>query len=577
MSAAIMPEVTAEMARELAVEQKVCVRPLLRRVIDQQTGDETRVALPCGSTRESVCPSCADKARRLRIQQCAEGWHRDVEPEIDTPEPSEDPAADDLDAETGAGDLDESDARRVRSTRRRQDAAELPRVPVEDRTVGRVFETPDGRRYRPSMFVTITLPSYGKVKANGAPVDPSSYNYRRAALDALHFPKLVDRFWQNLRRCAGFKVQYFAAVEPQKRLAPHLHAAARGAIPRQTIRQVVRATYAQVWWPHFDQPVYVDRVPVWDGHDYVDPDSGVVLPTWDQAVADLDQDGRAAHVLRLGSQVDMAGIIAPSEDADRAIRYLTKYLAKSIADTYVDNDAAVVDLDYESHVDRLHQELLYLPCSERCANWLRFGVQPKNAGPGLRPGACVSKAHDRENLGIGGRRVLVSRQWSGKTLKEHRADRATVVREALLNSGIVAPEIERLAASVRLPDGRPRFVWSDSKVDHAGYVWTILQSVNERARWREQYEAAKKRQAVDTVSAIDHETADRPPPGADREGDHRVASPITSPNVVPGPWVKGERSESEGHEVPLTRGPGTRQSQVGEATPGNGTEGDHDG
>jgi len=29
-------------------------------------------------------------------------------------------------------------------------------------------------------------------------LDPESYNYRRAALDALHFPKLVDRFIQVL-------------------------------------------------------------------------------------------------------------------------------------------------------------------------------------------------------------------------------------------------------------------------------------------------------------------------------------------------------------------------------------------
>jgi hypothetical protein len=97
--------------------------------------------------------------------------------------------------------------------------------------VGRVFTAPDGKTYRPSMFLTLTLPSYGRVTSEGVPVDPASYDYRRAALDALHFPKLVDRFWQNLRRCAGYQVQYFAAVEAQRRLAPHLHAAIRGAIP----------------------------------------------------------------------------------------------------------------------------------------------------------------------------------------------------------------------------------------------------------------------------------------------------------------------------------------------------------
>ena len=210
----------------------------------------------------------------------------------------------------------------------------------EDRTVGRVFATPDGREYRPSMFLTLTMPSYGAVTSSGVPVDPSSYNYRRQALDALHFARLVDRFWQNLRRAAGYKVQYFAAVEPQRRLVPHLHAAIRGAIPRQTIRQVVAATYLQLWWPSFDRPVYVHRTPVWDGESYVDADTGQVLPTWAEALDQLerDPDARAAHVMRFGRQVDMAGIIAPSSDADRAVRYLTKYLTKAVADTQHDPD-----------------------------------------------------------------------------------------------------------------------------------------------------------------------------------------------------------------------------------------------
>ena len=96
-------------------------------------------------------------------------------------------------------------------------------------------------------------------------MDPSSYDYRRAALDALHFSKVVDRLWQNLRRATGYQVQYFSVVEAQRRLAPHLHAAIRGAIPRETFRQVVAATYHQVWWPAHDKPVY-DRahLPVWN-------------------------------------------------------------------------------------------------------------------------------------------------------------------------------------------------------------------------------------------------------------------------------------------------------------------------
>jgi hypothetical protein len=66
-----------------------------------------------------------------------------------------------------------------------------------------------------------------------------------------------------------------------------------------------------------------------------------------------------------------------------AVRYLTKYLAKSIADAYAEDEP---DAAYQRHVDRLAAELQFLPCSPRCANWLRYGVQPKNPGPGLRPG-----------------------------------------------------------------------------------------------------------------------------------------------------------------------------------------------
>jgi hypothetical protein len=143
-------------------------------------------------------------------------------------------------------------------------------------------------------------------------------------------------------------------------------------------------------------------------------------------------------------------------------------------------------------MDRLHAELRYLPCSPACANWLRYGVQPEDAGPGLTPGHCPSPAHERENLGVGGRRCLVSRAWSGKTLGEHRADRAAVVREVLAAAGLTAPEVDRCAADVLHTDGRPRFVWSDHEVDESQYAAVVLASIAERHRWRAQYEHAKR-------------------------------------------------------------------------------------
>ena len=85
-------------------------------------------------------------------------------------------------------------------------------------------------------------------------------------------------------------MQYFAAIEEQRRLAPHAHVALRGAIPRQILRQVTKATYFSLWWPAHDRPVYVHRTPVWDDETgcYRDPDTDAPLQTWDQAVAELD-------------------------------------------------------------------------------------------------------------------------------------------------------------------------------------------------------------------------------------------------------------------------------------------------
>lgn len=439
------------------------------------------------------------------MQQCREGWHREDEPEPPTPESEPRPDHDeqaDHDADRLEDDVDGrlgAQARRVRSTRRRLDVPDLPRVPMEDRTVGRTFTGPDGRTYRPSMFLTFTLDSYGRVRPDGTPVDPDTYDYRRAAFDALHFPRLVDRLWQNMRRCAGYKTQYFAAVEAQRRLAPHLHAAVRGVIPRQIVRQVVAATYHQLWWPTIDNPCADHELPVWDHHAaaFVNPVTGEVLPTWEQSLDALDADPEAEpmHVLRFGKQIDYQGIIASDENkVGKAVGYLTKYVTKDVSSTYGDpEDMTPAQL---AHLERLHAHIRVLPCSPRCANWLRYGVTPKDASPDLVPGDCAAKAHDREHLGLGGRRVLVSRDWSGKTLAQHAADRAEVVRAVLEEAGIEAPDRDRCSATAMSADGSARFVWTRVEPDDQDaltYAQVIFAAIGERHRWRQQYEAAKAR------------------------------------------------------------------------------------
>ena len=507
---------STDVAQAVAEQNGVCIRPLAMRRIELGTGRVDVVPVPCGSTREDQCRPCADKARRLRMVQCREGWHLDHEPVIERAEPSEEQqelmaARADLFAAYAeckeAGDLQECEQiadsvaeldaalralgvrgrltpfdpppkPKKRSTRRRQDAPNLPRRPVEKRTLGRVF----AGRYRPSTFLTLTLDSYGRVDEQGAAVDPDRYDYRRAARDAVHFPALVDRFWQNTRRCVGWDVQYFGTVEPQRRGAPHFHAAIRGAISRAELRQITAATYHQVWWPHHDQLVYGgEHMPVWDGRAraFVDPDTRAPLTTFDQACEELAEP---VHVVTFGPQVHVKGILGGTEEAGRHVGYLTKYLTKSIGQAAgLGEDATDRQRD---HARRLHAELAVTPCSPRCPVWLRYGIQPKGARRSMTPGLCKGKAHKPEHLGIGGRRVLVSRKWSNKTLDDHRAERAAFVRQLLEQAGIQpshGPEDgpyqwERTAPAD--PDVPPRPL-------------LLLHAVAERQRWHAEYTAAQ--------------------------------------------------------------------------------------
>jgi len=463
--AARMAHPTARDAvRSVAVNHGACLRPVQLRRINTTTGAVDQVLVPCGATLASVCPPRAERAKNLRAGQCREGWHLDTEPIPDAPEPDDEQAMwvehraqaqTDRDQAAAAGEntteLDElitdldheikrcglrgnadpghTRPRRHRSTKRRQDAPDLPRRKISPHTVGKTYMAPDGKTYRPPMFLTLTCPSYGKVREDGTPVNPAAYDYIAAARDALHFAALFDRFIQNLRRVLGQDVQYFATIEPQRRLAPHAHIAMRGTVSRAELRQIIAATYHQVWWPATDEPRFDSgNLPVWDEarSRYVDPATGELLTAWDDALDAITDTDEPRHVARLGSEFHSEGVLSGSKDAGRCIGYLTKYLTKQLGECHQAQSNAEQD-----HVDRLSDVLRYEPCSPTCANWLRYGIEPKNPRPGLVPGACKGKAHRREHLGYAGRRVLVSRKWSGKTLADHRGDRKAWLMEML--------------------------------------------------------------------------------------------------------------------------------------------------
>jgi len=176
-------------------------------------------------------------------------------------------------------------------------------------------------------------------------------------------------------------------------------------------------------------------------------------PDQDQALDAIGPNDDPLHISRFGTTFDAQGVLAGSKDANRCIRYLTKYLTKQVADCHqVDTD------NQRAHMQRLADALRYEPCSPMCANWLRYGVQPKNARAGLIPSACKGKAHRPEHLGYAGRRVLVSR----KTLTDHRGDRKAWLTETL---GLEAPDSTQYTWHVVTTDD-PDYLPPDKRLLH---------------------------------------------------------------------------------------------------------------
>jgi hypothetical protein len=186
-------------------------------------------------------------------------------------------------------------------------------------------------------------------------------------------------------------------------------------------------------------------------------------------------------VARFGAKFNAQGVLGGSRDSGRCIRYLTKYLTKQLGGCHTaDTDAQ------RQHAARLLDALRYEPCSPHCANWLRYGIQPKIPREGMRPGACKGKAHRPDNLGYAGRRVLVSRKWSGKTLADHRGD-----RKAWLLGMLGLPD----------PDDTGRYRWepvTPADQDFMTYGRRMLHVLADRARWHAALTEAKRKAAEAT-------------------------------------------------------------------------------
>ena len=132
-----------------------------------------RCSLAAGATSKSARAECRDPADWDRVAESTSRHRRGgkliaaagLRGRTTTPQPGP----------TTRGRGRQEAPRRKRSTRRRQDAPDLPRRKMTARTIGRTFAG-NGRHdvYRPSTFLTLTLDSYGRVRDDGSPVDPAT-------------------------------------------------------------------------------------------------------------------------------------------------------------------------------------------------------------------------------------------------------------------------------------------------------------------------------------------------------------------------------------------------------------------
>jgi len=117
-------------------------------------------------------------------------------------------------------------------------------------------------------------------------------------------------------------------------------------------------------------------------------------------------------------------------------------------------------------------------------DWLRYGITPKSPRTGLVPGACKGKAHRPEHLGYAGRRVLVSRRWSGKTLADHRGDRQAWLLEML---GLSATQ------------SSPLYQWhrvTPADYDYLPLTRRLICVIHDRMRWKQALDEARRRAQI---------------------------------------------------------------------------------
>ena len=168
-----MMPLAQEVVKDLAVEHGACIRPIqLRRTSTWTPARSDQALVPCGQHPGHVCRPALKGLGRLRAAHCREGWHLEDEPDL-TPDlathdqqwwvtmradaqqsrdQAETAGQDTADFDELIRELDQEitrsgvrgnvapdrPARRHQSTRRRQDAPDLPKPADAQQRTGRI-------------------------------------------------------------------------------------------------------------------------------------------------------------------------------------------------------------------------------------------------------------------------------------------------------------------------------------------------------------------------------------------------------------------------------------------------------
>ncbi len=114
--------------------------------------------------------------------------------------------------------------------------------------------------------------------------------------------------------------------------------------------------------------------------------------------------------------------------------------------------------------------------------------------------------HQRATLGFTGRRVLISRQWSGKTLADHRADNRAWVR-AILTGAVDGEHHEGEDQADAQNEPRYRFELArPDDPDVPPVEHRILRAISTRIRWRAAMAQARQGPPGAVSATQDHNT-----------------------------------------------------------------------